>query len=81
VKTLCNCLKRHAVAFILNMLKTNAAAWRLHSMLDSALCSHCGNAVVSVSAPRACCIDAFSILDLDSAFAMHFDNNISNHKM
>jgi len=32
-----NRLERHAAAFILNMLKTNAAAWRLHSVLDSSL--------------------------------------------
>jgi len=37
VETLCNCLKRRAAAFILNMLKTNAAAWRLHSVLDSSM--------------------------------------------
>ena len=27
------------------MLKTNAAAWRLHSVLDSTLWQRCGNAV------------------------------------
>jgi len=40
-KTLCNLLERHAAAFILSMLKTNAAAWRLHSMLDSTLWQRC----------------------------------------
>ena len=44
---LCNLLKHHAAAFIMNMLKINAAAWRLHSMLDSALWVSCGNAVWS----------------------------------
>ena len=53
VKTLCNRLEHHAAAFILNMLKTNAAVWRLHSVLDSALCG-CGvNAMGSSSAPHA----------------------------
>ena len=37
VETLCNHLERHAAAFILSMLKTNAAAWRFHSVLDSTL--------------------------------------------
>jgi len=40
VKTLCN---RHAAAFILNMLKTNAAAWRLnpcHTRVASLQRSH-----------------------------------------
>jgi len=37
--TLCNRLERHATAFILSMLKTNTAAWRLHSVLDSKLCN------------------------------------------
>jgi len=36
VETHCNCLERHAAVFILSILKTNAAAWRFHSMLDSA---------------------------------------------
>jgi len=35
VETLCNRLERHAAAFTLSMLKTNAAAWRFHSVLDS----------------------------------------------
>jgi len=42
VETLCNRLKRHAVAFILSMLKTNAAAWRFNSVLDSTLWQRCG---------------------------------------
>jgi len=37
VEALCNRLGRHAAVFILSMLKTNAAAWRLHSVLDRAL--------------------------------------------
>ena len=35
--TLCNRLARNAAAFTLSMLKTNAAAWRFHSVLDSTL--------------------------------------------
>jgi len=35
--TLCNRLERHAAAFILSMLKTNAGSWRFHSVLDSTL--------------------------------------------
>jgi len=42
VETLCNRLERHAVAFTLSMLKTNAAAWRFHSVLDSTLWQRCG---------------------------------------
>ena len=42
VETLCNRLERHAAAFILSMLKTNAAAWRFHSVLDSTLWQRCG---------------------------------------
>ena len=34
-KALCNRLERHAAAFILNMLKTNAVAWRLHIVFDN----------------------------------------------
>ena len=41
VETLCNRIERHAAAFVLHMLKTNAAAWHLHSVLDSA----CGDVV------------------------------------
>jgi len=33
--TLCNRPERHAAAFTLSMLKTTAAAWRFHSVLDS----------------------------------------------
>jgi len=33
----CDRLELHVAAFILNMLKTNAAAWRLQSVLDSSL--------------------------------------------
>jgi len=50
---LCNRLERHAAAFVLGMLKTNAAGWRLHSLLDSALWERCGNAVGSSTAPWA----------------------------
>jgi len=41
METLCNHLERRAAAFILNMLKTNAAVWRLHSVLDSTLWQRC----------------------------------------
>jgi len=41
LETLCNCIERHAAAFILSMLK-NAAARRLHSVLDSTLWQRCG---------------------------------------
>jgi len=65
VKTLCTRLERHVAAFILNMLKTNTAVWRLHSVLDSAMCGRCGNAGGLlerrgrvVGAPRARCKDA-----------------------
>ena len=65
VKTLCNRLERHAAAFILNMLKTNAGAWRLHSVLISPQWGRDGNALGLlesrehvVGAPRACCEDA-----------------------
>jgi len=37
----CNRLERHAAAFILSMLKTNAAAWGFHSVLDSTLWQRC----------------------------------------
>jgi len=37
-----NRLERHAAAFILSMLKTNAAAWRFYSVLDSTLWQGCG---------------------------------------
>jgi len=55
VQTLCNRLERHAAAFILSMLKTNAAAWRFRSVLDSTLCERCGNAMGSSRAPWARC--------------------------
>jgi len=80
-----NHLARHAAAFILNMLKTNAAL-RLHSVLDSTLWGRCDNAAVFSRAPWARCVRAVCTLyrrlvNLDSAFAMHFDNNINNHKI
>jgi len=37
------------------MLKTITAAWRLHSVLDSALSGGCGNAMGSSRAPWARC--------------------------
>jgi len=69
VETLCNRIERHAAAFTLSMLKTNAAAWRFHSVLDSTLWQCRGNAVATLwgllersgrvmSAPRARCKDA-----------------------
>jgi len=42
VETMCNRLERHAAAFILSMLKTNAAAWRFHRVLNSTLWQRCG---------------------------------------
>jgi len=42
VETLCNRIERHAAAFTFSMLKTNAAAWRFHSVLDSTLWQRCG---------------------------------------
>jgi len=65
VCALCNRLEHHA-AGVLSMLKINAAAWRLHSVLDSALRERCWNAVGTlwgllkrhgrvVGAPRARC--------------------------
>jgi len=56
--TLCNRLDRHAAAFILGMLKTNAAAWRLHSVLDRTLWGLLERRGRVVSAPRARCKDA-----------------------
>ena len=55
VCALCNRLERHAAAFVLGILKTNAAGWRLHSVLDSVLWERCGNAVGSSTAPWARC--------------------------
>ena len=55
VELLCNRLDRHAAAFTLSMLKTNAAAWRFHSVLDSTLWQRYGNAVGSFRAPWARC--------------------------
>jgi len=42
VETLCDRPERHGAAFTLSMLKTNAAAWRLHIVLDSTLWQRCG---------------------------------------
>jgi len=53
VQTLCNRLERHAAAFILSMLKTKAAAWRFHSVLDSTLWGLLERRGRVVSAPRA----------------------------
>jgi len=47
VETPYNRIERHTAGFILKMLKTNAAAWRLHSVLDSTLWQRCDNAVGS----------------------------------
>jgi len=58
VETLCNRLERHAAAFILSMLKTNAAAWRLHSVLDSMLWGLLERGRRVVGAPRGRCEDA-----------------------
>jgi len=75
------------------MLTTIAAAWRLHSVLDSVLWGRCGNAVATlwglierhgrvVGAPRAP-VKRPCISRIWTAFAMHFDNNIrtGNHEM
>jgi len=53
VKTLYNRLERHAAAFTLSMLKTNAEAWRFHSTLDSTLWGLLERRGRVVSAPRA----------------------------
>jgi len=58
LQTLCNLLERHAAAFILSMLKTNAAAWRFHSVLDSTLWGLLERRGPVVSAPHARCKDA-----------------------
>jgi len=42
METLCNRIERHAVVFVLSMLKTNTAAWRFHSVLDSTQWQRCG---------------------------------------
>jgi len=42
VETLRSRLERHAAAFTLSMLKTNAAAWRFYGVLDSTLWQRCG---------------------------------------
>jgi len=56
--TLCNRLERHAAAFTLSMLKTNAAAWRFHSVLDRTLRGLLERRGRVMSAPRARCKDA-----------------------
>ena len=87
VYTLCNRLDCQAAAFVLSMLKIKAAAWRLHSVLNSALWECCGNTVGSSRAPilerhgRIVGGPRAPILHLEWAFAMHFDNNTNNHKM
>jgi len=56
------------------MLKINAAAWRLHRVLDSALWERYGNVTWGllerrgrvVGAPRTRCKDAVQILHLDN---------------
>jgi len=73
VKTLCNRLERHAAAFILNMLKTNAAAGRLHSMLDRACCEDVVGSSRASWAHRKHAWRRHVNSVLDSAFGMHFD--------
>jgi len=51
--TLCNRRVRHAAEFVLSMLKINAAAWRLHRVLDSALWERYGVFWSAVGASRA----------------------------
>jgi len=62
VQTLCNRLERHVASFILSMLKTNAAASRFHSVLDSTLWLRCGGLLERhgrvVSVPPARCNEA-----------------------
>jgi len=58
MQTLCNRIERHAAAFIFSMLKTNAAAWRFHSVLDSTLWGLLERRGRVMSAPRARCKDA-----------------------
>jgi len=41
----CHWIERHGAAINLNMHKDNAAVWRLHCALDSALLGLCGKAV------------------------------------
>jgi len=82
VKTLCKLLERHAAALILNMLKTNVAAWRLHfaqcvrHRAVGWLWQRCKVFFSAVGTPRARCKHALYL-----ALAMHFNYNISNHKM
>jgi len=59
--TLWKRLEGHAAAFILSMLKTNAAAWRFPSVLDS-MWQRCGNTVVFFRAPWARCGGAVCML-------------------
>jgi len=56
VETLCNRLERHPAAFILSMLKTNAAAWRFHSVLNSTLWGLLERRVHAVKTPCTFCI-------------------------
>ena len=56
VCALCNVLERHTAAFVLSMLKINAAAWRLHSVLGSALWGLLERCVHAVKTPRKSCI-------------------------
>jgi len=74
------------LAFILNMLKTNATIWCLHRVLDSMLWGRCGNNVGCSRAPWARC--GCSVCTLYSrrvnpvfvfALAIHFNNDICNH--
>ena len=65
METLCNRLERRAAAFILNILKINAAAWRLHSVLDSTLSGLLERRGRVVGAPRERCKDAVLSLYLE----------------
>ena len=58
VRTVCNRIERHATAFILSILKINAAAGRLQGVLDSALWGLLERRGRVVGAPRARCKDA-----------------------
>jgi len=61
------------------MLKTSAAAWLLYRVLDSALWGRCGNAVVFSRAPWAPL--GAPLARSKDVSDMHFNNDISYHKM
>jgi len=66
--TLCNRLECHAAAFILNMLKTNATAWRCSACYTAC----CGNAVGSSRAPWAGCMNAVKTLCKFCSWSRHW---------